>query len=61
MMETLSLRSKSPSSYSVDSNAWSSPVQKEALELSARKRNAVLNMIGKPLNFALVLLLAVAL
>jgi len=50
-METLSLRSKSPSSYSIDNNAWSSPVQKEALELSARKRNAVLNMIGKPLSF----------
>ena len=46
-METISLRSKSPSAYSGESNAWSSPVQKEAIELSARKRNAVLNMIGK--------------
>ena len=54
-METLSLRSKSPSAYSVDNNAWASPVEKEALELSNRKRNAVLNMIGKRLFDCLIL------
>lgn len=52
-METLSLRSKSPSTFSGDNNAWISPVQKEAIELSTRKRNAVLNMIGKVLESGL--------
>ena len=45
-METLNLRSKSPSTFIEEKNTWT-PMQKEAIELSIRKRNAVLNMIGK--------------
>nr|CAB3263164.1 uncharacterized protein LOC104265751 [Phallusia mammillata] len=45
-LETMSLRSKSPTNYVLDKR-YASPIDKEAHELSARKRHAILNTSEK--------------